>query len=59
MTKRRKGSCSGFDYATYSENRGFHRGAAAAPYYGAYTMTPYYPPTTPYHPIYNGYLNSG
>merc|ERR1712079_77631 len=22
-------------------------------------MTPYYPPTTPYHPIYNGYLNSG
>ena len=59
MTKRRKGSRSGFDYATYSENRGFHRGAAAAPYYGAYTMTPYYPPTTPYHPIYNGYLNSG
>ena len=47
MTKRRKGSRSGFDYATYSENRGFHRGAAAAPYYGAYTMTPYYPPTTP------------
>ena len=68
MTKtRRKGSRSGFDYATYSENRGFHRGAAAAPHYaasaaphyGAYTMTPYYPPTTPYHPIYNGYLNSG
>ena len=65
MTKRRKGSRSGFDYATYAENRGFHRGAAPAPaaaaaYYGAYTMTPYYPATaSPYHPIYNGYLNSG
>ena len=76
----RKGSRSGFDYATYSEARGFHRGAAplappgaphshagapaahAAPgyYHGAYTMQPYYPPSTPaYHPVYNGYLNSG
>ena len=68
MTKRRKTSSShgGFDYATYSEARGFHRGAnpnaaAGAAYYGAFTMQPYYPPTAPaaYHPVYNGYLNSG
>ena len=45
MPKRRKGSRSGFDYATYADSRGFHRGAApgatgAAPgyYAGAYTM---------------------
>ena len=74
MPKKRNGSRSGFDYATYSEARGFHRGApplappgappppAHAPgyYHGAYTMQPYYPPSTPaYHPVYNGYLNSG
>ena len=65
MTKRRKSSSrGGFDYATYSEARGFHRGgatsaaSASAGYYGAYTMQPYYPPTA-YHPVYNGYLNSG
>ena len=65
MPKRRKGSRSGFDYATYADSRGFHRGAApgatgAAPgyYAGAYTMQPYYPGAT-YHPVYNGYLNSG
>ena len=67
MTKRRKASRGGFDYATYSEARGFHRGGAStsaasaagtAGYYGAYTMQPYYPPTA-YHPVYNGYLNSG
>ena len=64
MTKRRKASSSrgGFDYATYSEARGFHRGAnpnAGAAYYGAYTMQPYTPAAAAYHPVYNGYLNSG
>lgn len=64
MPKRRKGSRSGFDYATYADARGFHRGAAtpgggAGSYYGgAYTMHPYYPGAA-YHPVYNGYLNSG
>lgn len=52
----RKGSRNGFDYATYADPRGFHRG-----YYGQYQMQPYYAgaPTNPYHPQYNGYVNNG